>query len=88
MPLRTKYIQLVLSLDEPLCSCLGLIWVRQVDWEPDELARVFSQSFPFHSRDRMCRLFFTSCSKVHFGSAPHEMKCDVQTDTRTAKVVH
>jgi hypothetical protein len=60
------------------------MWVRQVDWEPDELARVFSQSFLFHPRDRMCRLFFASCGKVHLGAASHEMKCDVQTDTRTA----
>ena len=60
------------------------MWVRQVDWEPDKLSRVFSQSFLFHPRDRMCRFFFTSCSEVHLGTAPHEMKCDVQTDTRAA----
>src|SRR5260370_34521214 len=50
MPLRTKYIQLVLSLDKPLRSCLGLMWVRQVDWEPDKFALVFSQPLLFHPR--------------------------------------
>jgi hypothetical protein len=82
MPLRTKYIQLVFSLNKPLRSCLGLVWVRQVDWEPDKFARVFSQSLLFHPRDRVCHLFFASYGKVHLGAAPREVKCDVQTDTR------
>jgi hypothetical protein len=58
------------------------MWVRQVDWEPDKFARVFSQSLLFHPRDRVCRLFIASCGKVHLGTAPREVKCDVQTDTR------
>src|SRR6266702_2421125 len=82
MPLRTKYIQFVLSLDKPLRSCLGLMRVRQVDREPDKFARVFSQSLIFHPRNRVCCLFFASCGKVHLGTAPHEVKCDVQTDAR------
>lgn len=82
MSSRTKYIQPVLSLDKPFRSCLGLTWIRQVDREPDKFARVFSQSLLFHPCNRVCRLFFASCGKVHLGTAPHEVKCDVQTDTR------
>src|SRR6266404_5102333 len=82
MPLRTKYIQLVHPLDKPLCSCLGLLWVRQVDGKPHKFARVFSQPLIFHPRDRVCSFFLASCSKVHLGTPPNEVKCDIQTDTR------
>jgi len=82
--IRTKDIQSALPLGKPCRSRFGLARVRQVNGEPDELARVISHPLLFQSPDRMFRLFLAPRSEVHLGAASYEMECDVQANTRAS----
>lgn len=79
---RTKYIQPTLPLDKPLRSRLRPTRVRQVNREPDELARAVPHPFLLHPPDRMLRLFLAPRGDVHLCAASHEVEGNVQTDAR------
>ena len=79
---RTKDIQSIFPLNKPLGGRLRLVWVRQVNREPDELARVLSHPLPFHPRNCTYCLFFTPCGEVHLGTDSYEMECNIQANAR------